>query len=121
MPVLLAKCIITGLITGAVTGILGSGGGMILLPMLRRILASSPHSLFPISLSVMLPICLASLLQSLSENALDFTELLPYLIGSLIGGIFASCIRGHIPIVWLHRLFGLILLWGGFQCILRSA
>lgn len=114
------RFIIAGLISGAVTGILGSGGGMMLIPMLQSAFISSPQSVFSISLSIMLPICLASLLQSIPQNHIYLFELLPYLIGSLMGGLFASFIRGRIPIIWLHRLFGLLLLWGGFQCILRS-
>lgn len=108
-----------GLAAGAVTGILGSGGGMVLIPLLTFLSQEDSDAVFPYSLSIMLPICLSSLLTQSSSAAISLEASLPYLIGGTIGGILSPVVSGRISPVWLHRFFGCILLWSGFRCLFR--
>ena len=108
---------IAGLAAGAVTGILGSGGGLVLVPLLALLSKEDDESLFPYSLSIMFPICLCSLLIQSGLSAVSFQESLPYLLGAGIGGIVSMAASKRISPVWLHRFFGCILLWSGFRCI----
>ena len=112
------RFLITGLIAGAVTGILGSGGGMILVPLITIFCKEEEGRVFPCSLGIMLPICLCSLLIQGSLVSIPFQQALPYLIGGLIGGILSVFAARRISPVWLHKLFGCILLWSGFRCLI---
>ena len=40
---------------------------------------------------------------------------LPYLIGSCIGGVATGLFGDRIPTVWLHRILGAFILWGGIR------
>jgi len=42
-------------------------------------------------------------------------QALPYLIGSLIGGVGAGLWGKRIPVLWLHRILGVLILWGGIR------
>ena len=44
-----------------------------------------------------------------------FREALPFLPGSLLGGWLAGRYGAHIPVKWLHRVLGILILWGGFR------
>lgn len=100
---------------GAVTGIFGAGGGMILIPCLGLFAAMKEQDIFPASLSVMLPICLVSLGLSALHTPLPFGRAFPYLLGGVAGGVLAGWLGKRISVVWLHRILGCLILWGGIQ------
>lgn len=106
--------IIAGVIAGAVNGLLGAGGGMLLVPMLT--LCQLPEEqVFPTSVTIILPICLASLLISPGIGNLPWQEALPYLLAAIPGGIIAGLVDKKVPVKWLHRALGILILWGGIR------
>lgn len=109
--------ILAGSLAGAVAGLFGAGGGMILVPMLTASKALTEEEIFPSSLSVILPICLVCLFVTARTTALPWAEAFPYLIGSTAGGILAGYWGRYIPVKWLHKGLGILILWGGFRYI----
>lgn len=106
---------LSGLAAGAVTGLFGAGGGMVLVPMLSLLAKMDDQRIFPSSISIILPICLTALLVTASAGGLNWATALPYLLGSAFGG-FAAGKWGHrIRPLWLHRGLGILILWGGFR------
>lgn len=108
-------CALAGLIAGAVTGLFGGGGGMVLVPLLCWLADIEEDAVFPTSVSVILPICLVCLYFRTGSTGLPWREATPYLIGSSIGGIFAGLWGHKIPCLWLHRVLGIMILWGGIR------
>lgn len=105
---------IAGSAAGAVNGLFGAGGGLVLVPMLEKKVGLSENERFPASIAIIAPVCVTSLLIS-GKWEISFTELLPYLIGSAVGGVAAGLWGRKIPTVWLHRFLGGIILWGGIR------
>lgn len=101
-----------GFAAGCVAGLFGGGGGMVLVPLLSMFSGLGEEEIFPASLSVMLPVCLTALLLS---GGGFFREALPFLPGSLLGGWLAGRYGARIPVKWLHRVLGILILWGGFR------
>ena len=104
-----------GFSAGSVAGLFGAGGGMVLVPLLTLLTTVPARSVFPTSLSIMLPICLVSLVATALTNGLPWGEALPYLIGSTLGGILAGIFGNRIPLAWLHKGLGILILWGGIR------
>ena len=104
-----------GTAAGAVNGLFGAGGGMILVPLLTVLRCFSEKNIFPASISILLPICVVSITVGALHGQLALTAALPYLIGGAIGGIIAGKLSKKIPTVWLHRLLGILILWGGIR------
>lgn len=111
------KCgmLLAGLAAGAVNGLFGTGGGMILVPLLTGITDLEENEIFPSSVSIILPICFISLFLSQKVSALTFRTILPYLMGSTFGGILCGFIGKKIPVKWLHRVLGVLVIWGGIR------
>lgn len=109
------KIILGGALAGAVAGIFGAGGGLILVPLLAKSGEIDDEALFPTSVCIILPICMVTLLSALQAAIPLLSQALPYLIGSFIGGIAASALREKIPTAILHRLLGGMIIWGGFR------
>lgn len=109
---------IAGLSAGAVNGLFGAGGGMVLVPLLTAITDLKETEIFPASISIILPISLVSLSVN-AETGLPWADALPYLIGGGIGGILAGIFGRRIPVKWLHRFLGALILWGGVRYLCR--
>ena len=105
---------LAGIAAGAVNGLFGAGGGMVLVPILGEKTGISEQERFPTSVAIIAPICIISLLFS-ARWSLTFGQLLPYLLGSVIGGIAAGIWGHRIPTIWLHRILGIFILWGGIR------
>ena len=110
-----AIMIFAGASAGVVAGLLGAGGGMVLVPLLSICTDLSDEEIFPSSIFVILPICTVSLLAMLPIQSEIWKVSLPYLLGSGAGGILSGLIANKIPVKWLHRLLGILILWGGYR------
>lgn len=104
-----------GLTAGILNGFLGGGGGLILIPALSAWCHMEEESLFPTSVSIMLPISIMSLWISAQSGPLPWSDALPYLIGSAAGGFLVGLLGKRIPTIWLHRILGIMILWGGVR------
>lgn len=104
---------IAGGCAGAVAGLFGAGGGMVLVPLLVALTDLKETEIFSVSVSIILPVCVVSLFLTPSLPA--FSVALPYLLGSAVGGVLAPLLGKRVPTLWLHRLLGLLILWGGVR------
>jgi len=107
--------LLCGVCAGAVNGLFGAGGGMVLVPLLTLLTDLEDREIFPASVSIILPICVVSLVLSQGWGAVTFRGVLPYLIGSAAGGVIAGLIGKRVPTLWLHRILGGLILWGGIR------
>lgn len=107
--------VLAGGCAGAVAGLFGAGGGMVLVPLLTALGGLGEEEVFPASLSIILPVCLVSLWITAASGSLPWKEAVPYLLGSAAGGIAAGIWGRKIPVIWLHRGLGILILWGGWR------
>ena len=104
--------VLAGLAAGAVNGLFGAGGGMVLVPLLGSLTDMEEDEIFASSLSIILPICLVSLA---SSQVIAWGDALPWLPGAALGGVLAGVWGKKIPVKWLHRGLGIFILWGGMR------
>lgn len=109
------RLILAGATAGAVTGLLGAGGGMLLVPLLGMLTDLEERQVFAASVCIILPVCVASLALTYQPNVIPWDILTPYLLGSCGGGILAGLLGKKIPTKWLHRFLGAMILWGGVR------
>jgi uncharacterized membrane protein YfcA len=115
----IVRSVVGGAIVGFICGTVGAGGGMILVPLLTMQKELKEDEIFPASISIILPICLVSLIFSAIGEGVDYSASLPYLIGSAAGGFLAGMYGRKIPALWLHRGLGIMILWGGIRYLIR--
>lgn len=108
------KTALAGIAAGAINGLFGAGGGMIMVPALTLTREFEEEEIFPASISIILPACLVSLVTAGLAN-LPWRESAPYLAGSAVGGILAGLLGKRIPVKYLHRVLGVLILYGGIR------
>ena len=107
--------ILAGIGAGAVNGLFGAGGGMVLIPLLGMLTSLEDRQMFSGSVAIILPMCVVSLIATGLTGTVAWKEALPYLPGSAIGGYLAFRYGAKIPVKWLHRGLGILIIWGGLR------
>lgn len=103
-----------GLITGFANGLLGSGGGIIAVPMLKKCGydAKKAHAC---SLGITLPLSAVSAVFYLSGHSFDIKEALDLIPFGLAGALIGTAFMKKISPKWLTRLFGVLLIIAGWR------
>ena len=108
---------LAGAAAGLVNGFFGGGGGMVLVPLLAGWCGLGQRKAFATSVAVILPLCALSAGIYLFREGVDLAAALPYLLGGLIGGFAGGRLFKRLNMVWLRRLFALLLLYGGVRAL----
>lgn len=109
---------ISGALAGAANGFFGAGGGMLLVPLLTSWIRLPQQKAFATSVAIILPLSAVSACVYIFRGDLNFMTALPYLIGGLIGGFLGGKVFKKIPVVWLRRALGLLIIYGGVRCFI---
>lgn len=106
-----------GALSGAVNGLFGGGGGMVLVPWLART-GLKPKVAYATCVAIIWPLCLVSAVILLMQTPLDWPAALPYFLGGAVGGAVGGHLFRKVENCWLRRLFGAFLLYGGVRYLL---
>lgn len=112
-----AKCMIAGGLAGLLNGLFGAGGGLILVPLLAGWINMEEKKAFATSVAIILPLSLVSYTLFCVQGGNVWKEALPYLLGGAIGGVLSSKLFKKISAMWLHRIFGLLILYGAVKAV----
>ena len=112
------KCAITGALAGILNGLFGAGGGLVLVPLLSGWLHLEQKQAFATSIAIILPLSIVSYTIFCLQGGNVWGEGLPYLLGGVVGGALSARLFGRISDKWLHRLFALLLFYGGIKAVL---
>lgn len=102
--------VLIGLAAGTLSGVLGIGGGVIMVPLLL-LLGFSQHQAQGTSLAAMLPpVTLLAALQYSKNGHVDWKMALVISAAFIIGGLFGSKIAVVIDEKMLKKIFGVLML-----------
>lgn len=113
------KAAVCGVAAGAINGLLGAGGGIILVPLFSKWLMLQKREALATALGVMLPLAAVSAVSYLISGVeISFSQLWPYLAGGAAGGYLGGKLIKKIPVRLLRLLFAAILIYGGVRSLL---
>ena len=110
--------ILTGSVTGAVCGLFGGGGGMIVVPMLTLLCAYKEKESHATAIAIILPITIISGAIQIFSGNYDLSVGLPTLIGSVLGGVVGGYLLKKISGKWLTKIFAVIMLVAGVKLLI---
>lgn len=112
------KCRLAGIAAGAVNGLFGGGGGMVLVPLLTKWCSVDEKKAFASCVAVILPFCVLSAGIYVWRTDFDWLTALPYLVGGLAGGLVGGKVFKNVSPVWLRWIFAAFLVYGGVKYLL---
>lgn len=115
--VILALLII-GFFSGMLSGLVGVGGGIIIVPCLIYFLALTQKQAQGTSLAVLtLPVVFLGMWQYYKNGQIDFKIVVFLAIGFVIGGYFGGKIANKVSDELLKKIFGILLLFIAFKML----
>ncbi len=113
-----AILIITGIVTGVVSGLFGGGGGMIVVPMLTILCGLKEKQAHATAIAIILPItAISGLIQIISGNY-ELQIGIPTLIGTIVGGVIGALALKAINNKALIKIFAVVMFIAGVKMLM---
>jgi uncharacterized membrane protein YfcA len=107
----LIVCLILGLAAGVLSGLVGIGGGVVIVPALVFLLGFSQQKAQGTTIALMIPpIGILAALTYYREGYVDTKVAAFICLGFLVGGLIGARFATGLPEVVLERIFGIALL-----------
>jgi len=111
--------LLLGLLAGILSGLLGIGGGILIVPALVFVFGLSQHTAQGTTLALMIPpIGLLAAWTYYKQGQVDIRIAALICLGFFLGGLFGAKLAGVISDVLLKKLFGIALLVTALKMIL---
>jgi uncharacterized protein len=118
---IVAGYILLGLVAGGMTGLIGFGGGIIIIPALVFLFKLTQPLAQGTTLALMLPpIGLFAVINYAKRGYVNFYVAALICLGFLLGGWFGSRWAVSVPKEMLSKFFGMFLLCVGLYMILKK-
>ena len=112
--------ILIGMSAGLLSGVVGVGGGIIIIPLLMLLIGLDQHQAQGTSLAVMLPpIGILAAINYHKAGFIDWKYAMIIAAAFIVGGYFGSRWAVTVDASMLKKIFGVIMLIGGLQLIFR--
>jgi uncharacterized membrane protein YfcA len=110
-----------GLSAGVVSGMLGVGGAIIIVPALVFFFGLSQHQAQGTSLAILLlPVGFLAFWNYYKQGYVNFKIALVIMLAFFVGGYLGSIIAVHVPEKFLRIAFGILIIILGFRMIFNT-
>ncbi len=107
---------LSGLIAGVVNGLLGTGGGIIIVPLLNKYGLEKKES-HATAVAVILPLSVISAAFYLGRGSVAFSDVLPYIPGGIIGAVIGTFLMTKIKARILSKIFAALIIFAGIRMV----
>lgn len=113
--------LLVGLAVGVISGMVGLGGGVFIIPILVYGFNMSQHKAQGTSLgSLLAPIGLLAFIEYYKAGNVDLRAAIMIAVGFLLGGYFGGRWAQLVSDTWLRRSFAVLLIGVGIQMLVKS-
>ena len=105
--------IITGAVAGLINGLFGGGGGMVVVPMLTKLLKYKSKNSHATAILIILPLSIISGALYLTFGNFEFSIGIPVIIGIIAGGVFGAILLSKLSSKWVMIIFSIVMAIAG--------
>jgi uncharacterized membrane protein YfcA len=116
-PRAVAATIAVGALAGFLSGLLGVGGGVVMVPLLVSVLGLSQHEGHATSLAAIVPIAAVGAVRFAAEGTVDLRIAALLAAGSLVGAPFGARVMARTGEGRLKMLFGALMIVVALQML----
>lgn len=107
-----------GIFIGFINGLLGAGGGMLAVPLLKKF-SLSQREAHENAIAVILPITVLSAMIYIFKDYVNLSDSYSYLPTGLLGAVIATYLMKKISNLWLKRIFAAFMIYAGIRLLLK--
>jgi uncharacterized membrane protein YfcA len=107
-----------GLFTGVLSGLLGVGGGVVIVPMMVFLLGTEQHLAQGVSMLFIIPTALSGLYHLFRNKLVDIRVAVLVSIGSLVGALISANFVQYIAADDLKKMFGAFVIYSGIRMVM---
>ena len=106
-----------GFIAGIVNGLLGAGGGMVIVPLLKtKIDDKKAHAT---SVAIICSVCFVSAGMYLIENKVTLYDAIPYMPFGILGSLIGTWVLSKIKPELIKKIFSAFMIWAGYRMMTK--
>lgn len=106
-----------GVLTGAVNGLFGGGGGMIAVPLLKGMLGYEDKQAHATAIFIIAPVCAASAIVYIINGFAQWDVIIPAAIGSVAGGLAGALFLDRCPKTLINYIFIALMFIAGVRML----
>ncbi|MDR1927933.1 MAG: TSUP family transporter [Oscillospiraceae bacterium] len=110
--------VLGGGLVGMLNGLLGAGGGMLAVPLLKK-LGLEQTNAHATAVAVIFPLTLLSTGAYLWMNRFSLGDASGYLLPGAAGAALGGMLLAKIPAKWLRKIFACFMIWAGIRMVMR--
>ena len=110
--------LVFGVMIGVVNGLFGAGGGMIAVPLLKK-MGFEQKSAHCNAVAVILPITVLSAILYIIKDYVNLSDAYIYLPTGVLGAGIGTVVLKKISPLWLKRIFGIFMVYAGFRLLAK--
>ena len=117
-----AVLVLFGALAGAVNGLLGAGGGILIVYALAYALRGSEpdrRDIYANALCVMLPVSAVSCVRYAFMGNLSVDGFSKYVLPAIVGGVLGGFLLGKLRASFTKKLFSALVIWSGIVLIIK--
>lgn len=114
---LLIGAIVIGITAGTMSGLLGIGGGLVIVPLLVLVLAQTQHIAQGVSLAVIVPTAIAGAITHYRKGNVDVPLAVTLASGAVIGSLIGSTVAAVLADGTLRRVFAVALILLAYRAL----
>ena len=107
-----------GFLVGNINSLLGAGGGMIAVPMLKK-QGMEQNKAHANAIALIMILTAASAAIYIFTGKVSVSQAIPYIPAGLAGSIIGSFVMPKIPGNRLRRIFAVFMIWAGVRMIIK--
>ena len=108
-----------GIVAGLINGLFGSGGGTIVVPSLVFLMNLEDYRAHATAIPIILPLSIISVTIYLFNNKIPFNVALLVASGGIAGSYLGAKFLNKIPVKFLRKVFGGVIIYTAIRMILR--
>ena len=113
----LLSTVLIGLVAGVLSGLLGIGGGVIMVPLMVFVLGIGQHMAQGISMLVIIPTSCVAIYHLHKEKLVDYRISAYIAAGAICGALISANFVQYIPATELKRIFGAFIIFTGVRML----
>ena len=110
--------VLGGALVGILNGMLGAGGGMLAVPMLKKfgLEQTKAHAT---AVAVVFPLSALSTIAYLLLGHFELGQAAVYLLPGAAGALAGGLLLSKLPAKWLRKIFACLIIWAGIRMVMR--